>query len=55
MSPMTYDAASTALLFVAGHHFAKGEWGGEWHPDFAPQPGDIVAPAAIDSCSRRRR
>ncbi|HEX7913355.1 MAG TPA: isochorismatase family cysteine hydrolase [Paraburkholderia sp.] len=26
-----------------GHHFAKGEWGGEWHPDFAPQPGDIVA------------
>ncbi|MBP0589486.1 cysteine hydrolase [Paraburkholderia sp. LEh10] len=28
---------------MAGHHFAKGEWGGEWHPDFAPQPGDIVA------------
>ncbi|MCA8101841.1 isochorismatase family cysteine hydrolase [Burkholderia contaminans] len=26
-----------------GHHFARGEWGGEWHPDFAPQPGDIVA------------
>ncbi|SPB14415.1 Isochorismatase hydrolase [Caballeronia novacaledonica] len=26
-----------------GHHFAKGEWGGEWHPDFAPQDGDIVA------------
>jgi Isochorismatase family len=26
-----------------GHHFAKGEWGGEWHPDFAPQSGDIVA------------
>jgi nicotinamidase-related amidase len=26
-----------------GHHFAKGEWGGEWHPDFAPQPGDVVA------------
>jgi nicotinamidase-related amidase len=22
--------------------FAKGSWGGEWHPDFAPQPGDIV-------------
>lgn len=21
--------------------FAKGTWGGEWHPDFAPQPGDI--------------
>ncbi|MGY4638378.1 isochorismatase family cysteine hydrolase [Pseudomonas sp. TE24901] len=25
------------------HHFARGEWGGDWHPDFAPQPGDIVA------------
>jgi nicotinamidase-related amidase len=25
------------------HSFAKGEWGGEWHPDFAPQSGDIVA------------
>ena len=25
------------------HTFARGEWGGEWHPDFAPQPGDIVA------------
>lgn len=23
--------------------FAAGEWGGEWHPDFAPQPGDLVA------------
>jgi len=22
--------------------FAKDSWGGEWHPDFAPQPGDIV-------------
>lgn len=22
--------------------FAKGRWGGDWHPDFAPQPGDIV-------------
>jgi nicotinamidase-related amidase len=28
---------------MQGHHFAYGEWGGEWHPDFAPQPGDIVA------------
>lgn len=25
------------------HHFAKGEWGGEWHPDFAPRENDIVA------------
>ena len=22
--------------------FAKGTWGGEWHPDFAPQEGDII-------------
>ncbi|OCP36150.1 isochorismatase family cysteine hydrolase [Ensifer sp. LC163] len=25
------------------HHFARGEWGGEFHPDFAPKPGDIIA------------
>jgi nicotinamidase-related amidase len=24
------------------HTFAKGSWGGEWHPDFVPQAGDIV-------------
>lgn len=23
--------------------FAKGSWGAEWHPDYAPQAGDIVA------------
>jgi nicotinamidase-related amidase len=23
--------------------FAKGSWGGEWRPEFAPQPGDVVA------------
>ena len=22
--------------------FARGTWGGEFHPDFAPQPGDII-------------
>lgn len=22
--------------------FARGTWGGEWHPDFVPQEGDIV-------------
>jgi nicotinamidase-related amidase len=22
--------------------FAKGSWGGEWRPDFAPQPSDII-------------
>ena len=29
-------------LVMHGHHFARGEWGGEWHPDFTPKPGDIV-------------
>jgi nicotinamidase-related amidase len=24
------------------HSFARGEWGGEWHPDFAPRDGDII-------------
>ena len=23
--------------------FAKDSWGGEWHPDFVPQKGDVVA------------
>jgi nicotinamidase-related amidase len=22
--------------------FQKNSWGGEWHPDFAPQPGDTI-------------
>lgn len=22
--------------------FAKDTWGSEWHPDFAPQTGDII-------------
>jgi nicotinamidase-related amidase len=25
------------------HHFAKGSWGGEFHPDFQPQPGEVIA------------
>jgi nicotinamidase-related amidase len=29
-------------MVMQGHHFARGEWGGEWHPDFAPKDGDIV-------------
>jgi nicotinamidase-related amidase len=24
------------------HHFARGEWGGEWHPDFIPKAGDAI-------------
>ena len=33
----------TQIGIMKRHSFARGEWGGEWHPDFAPQPGDIVA------------
>jgi nicotinamidase-related amidase len=32
----------TQLGIMNRHNFARGEWGGEWHPDFAPQDGDIV-------------
>ncbi len=32
----------TQRAIMHRHSFARGEWGGEWHPDFAPQPGDIV-------------
>jgi nicotinamidase-related amidase len=27
--------------------FAKGTWGGEWHPDFVPQAGDLVRQRAL--------
>ena len=32
----------TQVAIMRRHSFARGEWGGEWHPDFAPQDGDIV-------------
>jgi len=32
----------TQLGIMERHTFAKGTWGGEWHPDFAPQQGDII-------------
>jgi nicotinamidase-related amidase len=32
----------TQLGIMKRHNFARGEWGGEWHPDFVPQDGDIV-------------
>ncbi|MGV9247678.1 isochorismatase family cysteine hydrolase [Streptomyces sp. NPDC003710] len=25
------------------HSFARGTWGGEFHPDFQPRPGEVVA------------
>ncbi len=36
-------ANPTQMAITRSHTFARGEWGGEWHPDFAPQKGDIVA------------
>lgn len=35
--------APNQLKVMQRHTFARGEWGGEWHPDFIPKPGDIVA------------
>jgi nicotinamidase-related amidase len=32
----------TQLAIMKRHSFARGEWGGDWHPDFAPQDGDII-------------
>jgi nicotinamidase-related amidase len=32
----------TQRLIMRRHSFARGEWGGEWHPDLAPKEGDIV-------------
>jgi nicotinamidase-related amidase len=32
----------TQRLVQQRHTFAKGTWGGEWHPDFVPRDGDIV-------------
>ena len=30
------------ILTDRGAVFAEGTWGGEWHPELAPQPGDSV-------------
>lgn len=35
--PTPYQQGSAQLQV-----FAKGSWGGEWHPDFAPQDDDVV-------------
>jgi nicotinamidase-related amidase len=32
----------TQRLVQRRHTFAKDTWGGEWHPDFVPQEGDII-------------
>jgi nicotinamidase-related amidase len=39
----TWDHPNPCQLQSAERQvFAKGSWGGEWRPGFAPQPGDIV-------------
>ncbi|MHB9855962.1 isochorismatase family cysteine hydrolase [Streptomyces sp. Tue6028] len=32
----------TQLGIMERHSFARGTWGGEFHADFQPQPGDVV-------------
>jgi nicotinamidase-related amidase len=32
----------TQIAIQKRHSFAKGTWGGEWHPDFVPRRGDIM-------------
>lgn len=32
----------TQRLLMTRKTFAKDSWGGEWHPEFGPQAGDIV-------------
>lgn len=45
-SPGDLDGWSYPNPYMAGGYerqiFAAGSWGGEWHPDFAPQPGDLI-------------
>jgi len=33
----------TQVGIMSRQSFAKGTWGGQWHPDFAPQQGDVIA------------
>jgi nicotinamidase-related amidase len=35
-------ANPTQIAVGKRHTFAKGTWGGEWRPEFAPQAGDII-------------
>jgi nicotinamidase-related amidase len=46
-SPDELDEWDHPSPYMAGGYqqqiFAVGDWGGEWHPDFAPQPGDMIA------------
>jgi nicotinamidase-related amidase len=44
--PTDFEDWKNVTPYQEGAHkaqvFAVGEWGGEWHPDFIPQPGDIL-------------
>lgn len=33
----------TQRAIMHRHSFARGEWGGDWHPDFVPEQGDVIA------------
>lgn len=45
--PGDFDGWDHPNPYQLGAHrqqiFAKGSLGGDWHPDFAPQPGDLIA------------
>jgi nicotinamidase-related amidase len=44
--PSDFSGWQHASPYQLGSHqmqvFADGSWGGEWHPDFLPQPGDVM-------------
>ncbi len=42
--PTPYQLASSKMQI-----FARGQWGGEWRPEFAPQPGDVVVKEHMSS------
>src|SRR5258707_7198235 len=42
-------ATTRQLAGAKNQIFAKGTWGGEWHPDFVPREGGAPSPAqAVD-------
>ena len=44
--PMDFDGWNHPSPYQLGAHaaqvFAAGSWGGEWHPDFVPEPDDVM-------------
>ncbi|RTM00460.1 MAG: cysteine hydrolase [Hyphomicrobiales bacterium] len=47
LASLRFDAWDHPSPYMFGAYqrqiFAAGEWGGEWHPDFAPKPGHLIA------------